>query len=111
MLVVTELVVSGKLCTFLAWHNPIFLPLPNEVAKVMFLVVSVCHSVHRGSHVTNTHDKLDLTVQKPAGFPLKLENGKAFSSRGILNRLEKSGKITQNTGKLWEFEINIIRYF
>ena len=30
------------------------------------------------------------------GFPLgleNLENGKAFSSQGILNRLEKSGKI------------------
>ena len=36
------------------------------------------------------------------------KNGKAFSSQGILNRLEKSGKITQNTGKLREFEINII---
>ena len=40
------------------------------------------------------------------------ENGKAFSSQGkgqgILNRLEKSGKIIQNTGKLREFEINII---
>ena len=36
------------------------------------------------------------------------KNGKAFSSQGILNRLEKSGKITQNTGKLKEFEINII---
>ena len=34
--------------------------------------------------------------------------GKAFSSQGILNRLEKSGKITQNTGELREFEINII---
>ena len=31
------------------------------------------------------------------------ENGKAFSSQGILNRLEKSGKITQNNGKLGEF--------
>ena len=31
------------------------------------------------------------------------KNGKAFSSQGILNRLEKSGKITQNTGKLWGF--------
>ena len=27
------------------------------------------------------------------------KNGKAFSSQGILNRLEKSGKIAQNTGK------------
>ena len=36
------------------------------------------------------------------------KNGKAFSSQGILNRLEKSGKITQTTGKLREFQINII---
>ena len=36
------------------------------------------------------------------------ENGKAFSSQGILNRMEKSREITQNTGKLREFEINII---
>ena len=32
-------------------------------------------------------------------------------SEGNLNRLEKSGKITQNTGKLWEFQINVICYF
>ena len=50
-----------------------------------------------------------------AGFPLGLENlekwGGIFQSgksQGILNRLEKSGKITQNTGKIGEFEINII---
>ena len=53
------------------------------------------------------------------GFPLGLENLEKWEgifqsgkSQGILNRLEKSGKsqgnITQNTGKLWEFEINII---
>ena len=49
------------------------------------------------------------------GFPLGLENLEKWKgifqsgkSRGILNRLEKSGKITQNTGKLREFEINII---
>ena len=50
-----------------------------------------------------------------AGFPLGLENLEKWEgifqsgkSQGILNRLEKSGKITQNTGKLKEFEINII---
>ena len=32
-------------------------------------------------------------------------------SQGILNRLEKSGKITQNTGKLKEFQTNVISYF
>ena len=52
------------------------------------------------------------------GFPLRLENLEKWEgifqsgkSQGILNRLEKSGKITQNTGKLREFEINIIWYF
>ena len=49
------------------------------------------------------------------GFPLGLENLEKWEgifqsskSHRILNRLEKSGKITQNTGKLKEFEINII---
>ena len=52
------------------------------------------------------------------GFPLGLENlenlekwegiFQSGKSQGILNRLEKSGKIAQNTGKLREFEINII---
>ena len=56
-----------------------------------------------------------LTEIIPAGFPLGLENLEKWEgifqsgkSQEILNRLEKSGKITQNTGKLWEFEINII---
>ena len=46
-------------------------------------------------------------IFKLSGFPLGLENlGKwegifqSGKSQGILNRLEKSGKITQNTGKL-----------
>ena len=64
---------------------------------------------------------LDLTALRvfvslaETGFPLRLKNlGKwegifqSGKSQGILNRLEKSGKITQNTGKLREFEINII---
>ena len=49
-----------------------------------------------------------------SGFPLGLENLEKWEgifqsgkSQGILNRLEKSGKITQNTGKIREFEINI----
>ena len=39
-----------------------------------------------------------------AGFPLGLEKKEGIfqsgKSQGILNRLEKSGKTTQNTGKL-----------
>ena len=49
------------------------------------------------------------------GFPLGLKNLEKLEgifqsgkSQGILKRLEKSGKITQNTGKLSEIEINII---
>ena len=51
-------------------------------------------------------------------FPLGLENLEKWeniiqSGKGqkILNRLEKSGKITQNIGKLWEFQTNVICYF
>ena len=46
-------------------------------------------------------------VKGSAGFPLGLENLEKWEgifqsgkSQGILNRLEKSGKTTQNTGKL-----------
>ena len=39
------------------------------------------------------------------------KNEKAFSSQEILNRPEKSGKITQNTGKFGEFQTNIVCYF
>ena len=53
-----------------------------------------------------------------SGFPLGLESlekregiFQSGKSQGILNRLEKSEKITQNTGKLMEFERNIIWYF
>ena len=56
-----------------------------------------------------------------AGFPLGLENlenlekwegiFQSGKSQGILNRLEKSGKITQNTGKIREFEIILFDIF
>ena len=49
------------------------------------------------------------------GFPLGPENLEKWEgifqsgkSQGILIRLEKSGKITQNTGKMRKFQINII---
>ena len=35
-----------------------------------------------------------------------LENGKTFSSQGILNRLEMSGKFTQNSGEMRESYLN-----
>ena len=60
-------------------------------------------------------------VSTRPGFPLgleKLENLEKWEgifqsgkSQGILNRLEKSGKTTPNTGKLREFQKKIICYF
>ena len=62
-----------------------------------------------------------IDVNELSGFPLGLENlenlekwegvFQSGKSQGILTRLEKSGKITQNTGKLREFQTNIICYF
>ena len=49
----------------------------------------------------------NLELRKISGFPLGLENLEKWDgifqsgkSQGILNRLEKSGKITRDTGKL-----------
>ena len=39
------------------------------------------------------------------------KNGKTFSSQGILNRLEKSGDFTQNTGKVRPVFVFIFRRF
>ena len=47
-------------------------------------------------------------IGKPEKWECIFQSGK---SQGILNRLEKSGKITQNTGKLGEFQKKIICYF
>ena len=60
----------------------------------------------------------DLSFPVIPGFPLKLENIENWEgifplgkSQQILNRLEKSGKITQNTEKVREFQTNVIYYF
>ena len=50
---------------------------------------------------TQQGQKVGPTIQHAqpiSGFPLGLENLEKWE--GILNRLEKSGKTTQNTGKL-----------
>ena len=53
----------------------------------------------------------DTETETVTGFPLGLENLEKWEgifqsgkSQGILNKLEKSGKTTQNTGKLREFQ-------
>ena len=54
----------------------------------------------------STNDRVPTQTGKPGKMGRGIfQSGKG---QGILNRLEKSGKITQNTEKLWEFEINII---
>ena len=46
------------------------------------------------------------------GNPKKWEGiFQSGKSQGILNRLEKSVKITQNSGKDREFQTNVIYYF
>ena len=70
------------------------------------------------SGIAHFMKEADQMFSTKAGFPLGLENQEKWEgifqsgkSQGILNRLEKSGKITQNTGKLKEFQTNIIFYF
>ena len=60
-------------------------------------------------HLKNQYDQINSECDN-TGFPLGLENlenlekwegiFQSGKSQGILNRLEKSGKTTQNTGKL-----------
>ena len=59
-----------------------------------------------------------LKTMKLSGFPLGLENlvkweqqFPVMENQIILNRLEKSQKTTQNTGKVEEFQPNAICYF
>ena len=76
---------------------------------MLYLVTKMSAGVTRGESEDST------------GFPLgleKLENLEKWEgifqsgkSQGILNRLEKSGKTTPNTGKLREFQKKIICYF
>ena len=67
---------------------------------------------------------LKLVIEGPnklyngPGFPLRLENLEKWEgifqsgkSQGILNRQEKSGKITQNTEKFREFQTNLVSIF
>ena len=63
-----------------------------------------------------TYDlKINLSMFEPSAFPLGLEKWDGIfqsgKSQGILNRLEKSGKITQNTGKLKGFHNKIYLLF
>ena len=50
----------------------IFAARQRSWGQVMFSVMSVRHSVHRGSHVIITHDTLDLTVHPFLGHGTSL---------------------------------------
>ena len=64
------------------------------------------------SHMTSKLTSVCLNLQR---FSLGLEKWDGIfqsgKSQGILNRLEKSGKITQNTGKLKGFHNKIYLLF
>ena len=93
----------------------------NTVVEIFFTTTSwnLVYSYNTPRPPIPPHLHRVLAVSnKDTGFPLGLENLEKWAdifqsgkSQGILNRLEKSGKITQNIGKLGEFEINIIWYF
>ena len=73
---------------------------------------------HRDYKVLHDTSLKGASIVETSGFPLGLENLENLEKwEGIFQSgnfeqtgkvREKSGKITQNTGKLWEFEINII---
>ena len=65
----------------------------NGEAKVMFSVVSVSHSVHGGAGGRGPNTLSPLGLEN-------LEKWDGTFQSGIFTRLEKSGIITQNTGKL-----------
>ena len=76
-------------------------------AKSVLLTVLRLHKVTPAGNVQKfiqlkTWLKAKNCTRFPHGLE-NLENGTAFSSQGILNRLEKWGNFTPNTGKVREF--------
>ena len=66
--------------------------------KIMFLIVSVHHSVHEEPHVTITNDALDLTIQGPPGHGASLyRDPRPPGSRSL------SGHLVAKTGDLFKF--------
>ena len=69
------------------------LPVSHLLVAPHFMVACMLHSKFLGKSPADTC----------TWFPYGLENEKTFQSgksQGILNRLEKSGNFTQNTGKV-----------
>ena len=86
------------------------------VKKMSLAVISFAGS--QSSNAQQFLRTLQFPIETEFRAPLGLENlGKwedifqSGKSLAIWNRLEKSGKITRNTGKVWEFQKNIIYYF
>ena len=66
----------SRVSTFLNWQNFQDSPSSRDCGKVIFSVVSVCQSFcPQESHVTVTHDALDLTIQVPLALPTLVTSG------------------------------------
>ena len=100
------LTIKTLLCSI---HIPKFLfYLPVFVCLVLSFhfhhQILYCYLIKQKNSTILFKNRLPTETGKPG------KNGKAFC-QGILNGLEKSWKITQNTGKLGQFQTNIICYF
>ena len=71
-----------------------------------------CNGLRKCINVSNHPNRVPTRTGKPGKmgrhFPVREKSGN-FEQTGKVR--EKSGKITQNTGKLREFQTNIIIYF
>ena len=101
------------------WKNgKAFSSLQRSCSKVMFSQASATPftgGVADTPWADTPHRQTAPGQTPPARVPTRTGNLEKWEGifqsgkiKGILNRLEKSGKITQNTGKLREFETNII---
>ena len=80
-----------------------------------FRVPMVIRPIINGSAHHTDHHVSTLNVIQGSHWDWRTwKMGRHFpvrESQGILNRLEKSGKITRNTRKVREFQTNVIYYF
>ena len=52
--------------------------------------------------------RVEFQDQIESGFPRGLENLEKWEGIFQSGNFEQTGKVTQNTGKLWEFPTNVI---
>ena len=105
------LCTSGYTSYWNAFLSFFFTGRQGSCRKVMFSIVCVYQSVHDPGRSPCKHHQC-YRVPTRTGKSENLEKWEGIfqsgKNQGILNRLEKSGNITQNTGKMRKFQINII---